>query len=263
MENTDEKSILHVSGETASEATNQVHPCKLCNCVWATAGLLEKHIRTKHTDTVQNEDATYACDMCGFATISSSSLKRHKTWKHGGTRLTYDCDMCDFGSKHISSLYRHKRAKHKNVFVSISPKLSNLKNQPIESISINTSSNDGGETDIKQEIPEEDPLRPDLSEGLTDSKPPLKIEDLEPLYGDDGVDIDIKQEIIMEYPLQPKRSDGLTDSKRPLNNEDLEPLYEDAGVDTEIKQEILMENPLQPEQSVGVTKCDEEMERAE
>ena len=70
-------------------------------------------------------------------------------------------------------------------------------NQPVESISMKTSSIDGGETDIKQEIPEEDPLRPHLSEGLTDSKPPLKQEDLEPLYEDDGVDIDIKQEILM------------------------------------------------------------------
>ena len=42
-------------------------------------------------------------------------------------------------------------------------------NQPVEPIFIKTSGIDGGETDVKQEILEEDPLGPHLSDGLQTS----------------------------------------------------------------------------------------------
>ena len=51
------------------------------------------------------------CDMCDYAAIKSSHLKRHKQAKHG--ELAFKCDQCDYKATLKDYLYKHKRAKHK------------------------------------------------------------------------------------------------------------------------------------------------------
>ena len=54
-------------------------------------------------------------------------------------------------------------------FATISSSTIHPVNQPVEPIFIKTSGIDGGDTDVKQEILEEDPLGPHLSDGLQTS----------------------------------------------------------------------------------------------
>ncbi|MFS8159928.1 MAG: C2H2-type zinc finger protein, partial [Candidatus Roizmanbacteria bacterium] len=81
-------------------------PCEHCECRYMTKRSLNKHIRQKHSETLQ----LHKCDVCSFETYNMANMNLHVNSVHIGKRKR--CEPCDTDISTPNFVQHTKSAKH-------------------------------------------------------------------------------------------------------------------------------------------------------
>ena len=99
-----------------NEIVNKRYICELCNKIFRSDYIYQKHINQKikcniNKDDIEVEKIIYKCDLCNKLYISKRTLNEHIKNYH--KLIQYKCDICDYIASNIKGLSAHRRA-HKN-----------------------------------------------------------------------------------------------------------------------------------------------------
>ena len=89
-----------------TDQTKKTEKCSLCQFASSRLAFLNKHLLNIHGI----KDHLFKCDMCGYETERSNTLKSHKEVRHLNIRLS--CDQCDFKARRKDDLKNHKVITH-------------------------------------------------------------------------------------------------------------------------------------------------------
>ena len=78
------------------------YKCEQCGFASVQAGKLNRH------KNIHSGEKPYQCHQCNFAAVRSDGLKRHLKF-HSGEK-SYECNQCQYASVQASDLRRHMKS---------------------------------------------------------------------------------------------------------------------------------------------------------
>lgn len=93
--------------------SEQTFKCEVCEYTCTNAGLLQKHIKTKHQDMKQDkvQEKTFFCHDCNKSFNSKKSFKKHEK-SHSTSNKKSKCGICEENHENKRDLDQHVQENH-------------------------------------------------------------------------------------------------------------------------------------------------------